>query len=76
VAKVSDGELVELIEGALDRYVSARSINLDNLRRSVAESIVGALHDAGATVIREQRRRRLSEAQTHTLQRLRDELFA
>jgi len=57
MAKVSDGELIGLIEGALDRYVSAPNIDVANVRHAVAESIARTLHDAGTTVIREERDR-------------------
>ncbi len=57
MAKVSDSELAGLIKGAVDRYVAARTVDLDNVSQGVAQSVVTALHEAGATVIREERDR-------------------
>jgi hypothetical protein len=57
MAVVSEAELVLLVESAIGGYVSARTINLDNVGHSMAESIVRALQDAGTIVIRDERRR-------------------
>jgi hypothetical protein len=57
MAQIDDGELVALIEEAIDRYVTSDSVNPENVCRSVAQIIVRELHRAGAIVIREERRR-------------------
>ena len=56
MARLDDAELVALIEDAIDRYVTSRSVNPDNVGQSVAQIIVRSLHGAGVTVVREQRR--------------------
>ncbi len=63
MAKVDDTELVTLIEEAIDRYVSSRTVNPDNVCGSVAQIIVQALHRAGTTVIREERQNRTDDGE-------------
>jgi hypothetical protein len=50
--------------------VSARSIDLDNVVHSAAESIARALREAGATVIRDERKRSLSSREMPLLRTL------
>ena len=76
MAKVSDDELVVLVKGALDSYVAAQTINLDNVSQNVAESIVHALHGAGATVIREERDRGVDAEYAAAIARLRQAVAA
>jgi len=70
MAKVEDGELVMLIEQAIDRYVTSSSVNPDNVCQSVAQIIVRELRRAGTTVIREQRRNRTGDGRVTVLRRV------
>ena len=57
MAKVSDSELVVLVEQTLGDYLSSHSSSSENVCRGAAESIVRAINDAGITAIREERNR-------------------
>jgi hypothetical protein len=54
MAKVRNSELRALIEDALNEYVSAQTVDPDNICHSVAEIIVRAINDAGIIAIRDE----------------------
>jgi hypothetical protein len=63
---IDDGELVALIEEAIDKYVTWRSVNPDNVGQSVAAIIVQHLHRAGVTATRAQHATRPGGAEAAT----------
>ena len=71
MARITNGELVELFVEALNHYVAAGRFDLDNVSHNVAESLVEALDEAGMVVINDERDRRLSPAQQAAVDRLR-----